>query len=195
MPTFADLIPAWARDPSFLLERALAVALVLLLVWLAYAGVARALRHAAASGRVATPVADFVRGFLRLGAVVAAVLLSLQTLGLLKSALATLAAMLAMIAIGFVAVWSVASNFLCSVILLVSRPFYVGDRITLLPDPVEGRVVNFNMLYTTLETDDGAFLQVPNNLFFQRIVSRRPADRSGAAIELQDQLPRSENAQ
>ena len=81
--------------------------------------------------------------------------------------------LLAMIAIGFVAVWSVLSNVLCTFIILVSRPFAIGDEIEFAGDPVRGRVIDLNFIYTTLKAEDGLTVQIPNNLFFQKVLKRR----------------------
>jgi small-conductance mechanosensitive channel len=84
-----------------------------------------------------------------------------------------LSTILAMIAIGFVAVWSVLSNTLCTVIIMLFRPFSVGDDIEMMGDPVKGRVIDLNFVYTTLDVGDGSVMQVPNNLFFQKVIRRR----------------------
>lgn len=86
---------------------------------------------------------------------------------------ALMGTILAMIAIGFVAVWSVLSNSLCTVIIMLFRPFSVGDDVEIMGDPVKGRVVDLNFVYTTLDAGDGSVMQVPNNLFFQKAIRRR----------------------
>ena len=45
-----------------------------------------------------------------------------------------------------------------------------------------GKVVDINLLYTTLQETDGGgrLLQIPNALFFQRVVRRWPSDSRGA---------------
>ena len=78
----------------------------------------------------------------------------------------------AIIGIGFVAVWSVLSNAFCSIVLMLSRPFNVGDWIEFPADNVRGKVVDFNLVFTTLRDDDGSFVQIPNNLFFQKVLRR-----------------------
>ncbi len=88
---------------------------------------------------------------------------------------ALMGGVLALIAIGFFAVWSTLSNVLCSLFLLTVRPFHMGDEVELLPDPVRGRVTDLNLFFTTLATDDGRLVQIPNNLFFQRVAVRRRA--------------------
>ncbi len=132
-----------------------------------------------------------LRRILRWGLVLATVILLLQAFGLLQSVVAAVTGVLALVAIGFVAVWSVLSNTLCSLILIVTRPFRVGDTLTFPPDTWGGRVVNFNMLFTTLETEDGSFLQVPNNTFFQRPMLRKKGEEH---ILLGEQLYRRQNA-
>ena len=84
-----------------------------------------------------------------------------------------LSTVLAMIAIGFVAVWSVLSNTLCTVMILLFRPFAIGDEIEFAGEPVKGRVVDLNFIFTTLDAGDGSVMQIPNNLFFQKVLHRR----------------------
>jgi small-conductance mechanosensitive channel len=86
-----------------------------------------------------------------------------------------LSTVLAMVAIGFVAVWSVLSNTLCTLVIMVFRPFAVGDEVEFPQDGVKGRVIDLNVFFTTLDAGDGTVMQVPNNLFFQKVMRRRHA--------------------
>ncbi len=89
---------------------------------------------------------------------------------------AVLGGLLALLGIGFVAVWSILSNVLCTLLLLTVRPFRIGDELELAPDPLRGRVVDLNLFFTTLQAPDGRLVQLPNNLFFQRAIIRRRAE-------------------
>lgn len=93
-----------------------------------------------------------------------------------------LSTVLAMIAIGFVAVWSVLSNASCTVLILLFRPFAVGDEIEFVGDPTKGRVIDLNFIFTTLDAGDGTVIQIPNNLFFQKVVRRRHASRAVSPV-------------
>ena len=42
----------------------------------------------------------------------------------------------------------------------------------------ECRVIDLNIFYTTLDAGDGTLMQVPNNLFFQKVLRRRRAARA-----------------
>lgn len=106
--------------------------------------------------------------------------------------LAMLTGVLAMVAIGFVAVWSLLSNFLSTFVLILFKPFSVGDDLEIPSDSVSGRVVDLTLLFTTLRTPDGATYQIPNNMFFQKIFLRR---RGAQSIELSDQLQREKPAE
>jgi len=106
---------------------------------------------------------------------------------------AVLSTVLGLVAIGFVAVWSVLSNVSCTMVILFFRPFSIGDELQFAGEAVKGRVVDLNFLYTTLETDDGALLQIPNNLFFQKVLVRRRSTNL-AAPSLAEQLNRTEPA-
>ncbi len=96
-----------------------------------------------------------------------------------------LSAILAIIGIGFFAVWSILSNMLCTFVILIFHPFAVGDEVEFAGEPVRGKVVDLNFIYTTLQCDDGSQLQIPNNFFFQKVVKRR---HGGGTIPLTTQL-------
>lgn len=69
----------------------------------------------------------------------------------------------------FVATWAMVSNITADLLLTVWRPFRLGDTVELLPEKLKGRAVNRNLMFTVLLEEDGCVLQVPNNLFFQKI--------------------------
>jgi small-conductance mechanosensitive channel len=93
----------------------------------------------------------------------------------------TLMTIAAMVAIGFIAVWSLLSNLVASVLILATRVFKPKDDIELMDTPggvsVRGTVHSVDMMFTTVEErrEDGttAMLKVPNNLFFQKVVRIR----------------------
>lgn len=101
-----------------------------------------------------------------------------------------LSTILAMVAIGFVAVWSILSNTLCTLIILVFRPFSIGDEVEFPGEPIKGRVQDLNFIYTTLTCEDGTVLQVPNNLFFQKTLRRR---HSTTPVALEHRLRANRN--
>jgi len=110
-----------------------------------------------------------------------AVLLVLKSLGVSAKVLwSAVTGFAAVAAVAFFAAWSVISNIFCALLLLTTRPFRVGDRIEILENGekagLRGTVTAIHLIYTTL-TENGpdpasSVLQVPNSLFFQRIVRR-----------------------
>jgi Small-conductance mechanosensitive channel len=104
-----------------------------------------------------------------------------------------LSTILAMVAIGFVAVWSVLSNTLCTIIIMLFRPFAVGDEIEFVGEQAKGRVIDLNFIYTTVDAGDGSVMQIPNNLFFQKVVRRRHGRASvSLATHLRTKRPEPE---
>lgn len=84
-----------------------------------------------------------------------------------------LGAVLSLVAIGFVAMWSILSHMLASLLIVAFRPFEIDDQIELVgDDPIHGKVIDLNLVYTTLRTADGDTLRIPNNLFFQKVSKR-----------------------
>jgi small-conductance mechanosensitive channel len=149
--------------------------LVLLAAVLGYAVAVRGIRTAERHGRLPITVGFALRKVLQWITVVVAVILLLSVFGIFQNVFAAVAGVLTLVAAGFVAFWSVLSNLLCALILLTARPFMLGDRIQFVGDETVGTVADFNLLFTTLRLDDGRLLQVPNNMFFQKMFLRSPS--------------------
>jgi len=144
---------------------------------------------------IATPLIITLQSIFRWIVYISIGLIILQQAGLNISSLwALITATAAMVAIGFVAMWSVLSNLLCTLMLIIFKPFQVGDKIEII-DPamtsgIQGRVRNINLLFTTLlEMNNGNTetwrIQVPNNIFFQKILKCKPG---GQTFRLDEQL-------
>lgn len=108
---------------------------------------------------------------------------SLQEIGLKISTIVTsLLTISAMVAIGFIAIWSVLSNFLCSFLIIMFSPFRIGDDIEICEvfggEGLRGKVVDFNFMYTILlemgeqPEEEKAIIRIPNNIFFQKAIKR-----------------------
>jgi len=170
-------------DLSALGGRFIGVAAIILVCLLLYLATRRFLAFLAGRQYISEPLYTVTRNLLRWSVVILAALFALQQFGVkISSIISSLLTITAMIAIGFIAVWSVFSNFLCSFLLLVFSPFRIGDQVEIL-EPVggeglRGQVVDFNIMYTTLlETaaeagEDPAVIRIPNNVFFQKAVKR-----------------------
>ena len=112
----------------------------------------------------------------------AALLLVLEQWGVSSTVLWTaLTGFVAVAAIAFFAAWSVLSNIFCMLLIVTTRPFRLHDEIEVLDDGekrgLRGQVVDMNLVYTTLrevapDGTTGSVLQVPNTMFFQRVVRR-----------------------
>ena len=163
----------------------LGAAVLVSLVAVAYLLAARGLGVLVARNRLSDSVAFSLRRLVRWLAVLVGAMALLESLGVLGNTWAVLSAVLAMVAIGFVAVWSILSNVLCSLLLLVTRPFRVGDNVELPVLGVGGKVVDFTLLFTIMEDESGDLIQVPNNMFFQAPIRRRKGETTR---ELDEQL-------
>ena len=164
---------------------AAAVVLILVSSYAAYWLIRRAIRLARQRGKVPEPVEVVALFFVRYGLIITAVLMSLQRVGVLVNAWGMLSAVLAMVAIGFFAVWSVLSNLMCTLYLLVARPFRVGDTVEVFPETLKGRVIDLSFTFTTLRQEDGDLIRLPNNQFLQKVIR---IHRGEERLDLADQL-------
>lgn len=126
------------------------------------------------------PLYVMLRGIAWWAVLILVILMILQQLGVQVVGLwAGLLTVAGMVTIGFIAVWSVLSNILCAVLLVILAPFRIGDEIEIIEATggtgLRGKVVNLNILYTSLQetADDGprnGVTHVPNNIFFQKTI-------------------------
>ena len=183
-------LPEWMQNWPALVQPGLKIALIVaiapLLRWLSR----RLLGRSALPPNVRT-VARRLVSFIIFAA---ASLMVLDVLGVSATVLWTAFTSFAAVgAVAFFAAWSVLSNIFCSFLILTTRSFRVGDLVELLENGekpgLKGRVMDVNLIYTTLqETEgaaDGTVLQIPNSLFFQRTLRRW----RGALPALPESLP------
>ncbi|WP_263143924.1 mechanosensitive ion channel family protein [Pseudomonas sp. RIT-PI-AD] len=172
------LLTAWSEP----LLRTAQVLLILLLAWVVQRMVTRGLTRLGARYPQLPPELLLpLRGGLRWLIMGSAFMLMLERLGVSAEVLWTaLTGFAAVAAVAFFAIWSVLSNLFCALLIFALGPFRLGDRVEVVDSAdkpgVKGRVVAINMFYTTLEDlseeNHGAWLQVPNSLFFQKAVRR-----------------------
>jgi small-conductance mechanosensitive channel len=67
---------------------------------------------------------------------------------------------------------------------MVSKPFNAGDWIEIPGEDVQGKVVDFNLVFTTLLDQDGRYAQIPNNIFLQKSI-RRYIGKDTCALNVQ----------
>jgi small-conductance mechanosensitive channel len=69
--------------------------------------------------------------------------------------------------IGFAAQHTIA-NVVAGVMLAVSQPFRIGDRVSF--EEVSGRVVDITLSYTYVDPGDGSAIVIPNQMLVEGIV-------------------------
>jgi small-conductance mechanosensitive channel len=73
------------------------------------------------------------------------------------------------VGVGFLATWTMISNITASFFLAFWHPFHLGDTIELLPENLSGRVIDSNLMFVVVRENGGGVIQIPNNLFFQKM--------------------------
>ncbi|HEY5807097.1 MAG TPA: mechanosensitive ion channel domain-containing protein [Povalibacter sp.] len=178
----SETFSLWAQESAALLVPAVRVLIIVVCAWLLHRVTRAIVRRL--SSRSILP-AELVVGLRRVGTFLisaVALLLILQQLGVSAAVLWTgFTGFVTVGAIAFFAAWSVLSNIFCTLLIVTTRPFRLHDRIELLENGdkpgLKGQVTDVNLIYTTLrevnaDGEPASVLQVPNSLFFQRIVRR-----------------------
>lgn len=77
----------------------------------------------------------------------------------------TISTLAVTILIGFFAMWNILSNLLSFAIIILTRQFDVGDRVTILPENISGEAVYIGVIHTKLQTEDRDRIFIPNITF------------------------------
>jgi small-conductance mechanosensitive channel len=180
----SELFSHWAFEPSQALDVVSAVMLIVIGAWVLRKLVRWLLTVLGRRKFLPIQLIEAARRAASTLIILVAILLVLKSLGVSARVLwSSVTGFLAVAAVAFFAAWSVLSNTFCALLLLTTRPFRVGDYIEVLESGdtpgLRGTVTAIHLIYTTLtENEPGAVssvLQVPNSLFFQRVVRRTSA--------------------
>lgn len=79
----------------------------------------------------------------------------------------------AVIGIGLFAIWSILSNITSGIIMFLSFPYKVGDKIQIHDKdiPLEGIIEDIRAFHLHLRIENGDLVTYPNNLMLQKAVS------------------------
>lgn len=170
-------------EPQQLIHYSFVAAGILIIIGLgisAYFIIRKSLTALLKRDYISEPIRIILQGIIRWIIIIFVIILILQQLGVnVASIWATLLTIIAMVAVGFIAVWSILSNILCSVFLILFHPFGIGDEIEIIEatggNGLRGKVVNFNILFTFIreknkDNNGEVQVQVPNNIFFQKTI-------------------------
>ncbi len=158
---FTDLSRLWNIVSAFVIQYALQIlgAVIVLLVGYWLAGVAgRAVARVAQRFHLDVTLAGFFAGAARIAVLAVAIIAALNGFGV---TIAPIIAAAGAAAFGLtVAVQGTLGNLGAGAALIVTRPFKVGDLITV--KGVQGTVVEINLMSTVLTNDAGDRIIVPN---------------------------------
>jgi small-conductance mechanosensitive channel len=193
---FHERLPPWAADWLDVLVPLIQVGLIVLAAWILMRVARRLTKRLTEAYALPPRVSMLSRRIAGVAIYSGAVFWSLERLGVSGAVLWTAFTGFAAVgAVAFFAVWSVLSNLFCALMIFTTRAFRAGDFVELIENGdkpgLRGRVVDINLVYTTLQEsgDDasGTTLQLPNSLFFQRALRRWHGSVSA------DSLPRVPN--
>jgi small-conductance mechanosensitive channel len=78
-----------------------------------------------------------------------------------------------LVGVGFLATWTMISNVTASFFIAFWHPFRLGDTIEMIPENLSGRVIDRNLMFVVIRESSDAIIQIPNNLFFQKMFKVR----------------------
>ena len=177
LPDYLIMLKSFARE--------LGAGVIIVLVALLISRVLRRIIHTLQESRsLSNNMGKRLQTFRQRVIVTVTLLVLMQVAGVFDNAWAFISTALLTVALGFVAAWSILSNATAAVLVLILRPFRIGDTVELMDPtgaPMGGTVTDMNLMFTTLtlppeegdSPDQPMLLNVPNNLFFQRVLRTR----------------------
>ena len=177
LPEYLVMLKSFARE--------LGAGVIIVLAAFLISRVLRRVIHTLRESRsLSNNMANRLQTFRQRVIVTVTLLVLMQVAGVFDNAWAFISTALLTVALGFVAAWSILSNATAAVLVLILRPFRIGDTVELMDptgEPMGGTVTDMNLMFTTLtlppqegdSPDQPMLLNVPNNLFFQRVLRTR----------------------
>ena len=174
-------LPVWAHDWIDIIVPGAQILGILVAAWLLQYLLRRLLQRTATAYQLPNELVSPIRNLIRWVIMGGAILLVMERLGVSATVLWTgFTGFVAVAAVAFFAAWSVLSNLFCALLIFTVRPFRLNDVVELIDSGdkpgIKGRVIDINLVYTTLEDvtpqAQGALLQIPNSLFFQKSLRR-----------------------
>jgi small-conductance mechanosensitive channel len=183
-----ELMRHLISDPDWWLKRLLASILLILGYWLINRVLGNAItsfngllkKHRPISRSISSSYAAIFRRVMRWALGLLLLVLILRVWGADVSVVwTTFVGMLAVIGVGLLATWTMASNVTARFFIWFWQPVRLGQRIEIFPENLCGRVTEENLMFTELRQDDGHVIVIPNNLLFQRVIRRAPENGPG----------------
>lgn len=157
----------------------------------------RALRRMRMRGWIPPTISLVAGSLVNWLVIIVAGMMILESFGLpIKTVWTGIFSVMVMVAIAFFASWSVLSNILSSLLLLTFSRLRVGDTVELRDTKrdefgVCGEVIDINAFFVTLQEKENAGspdsrlaqIQIPNHLFFYRVMRRWPGESTQPLIE------------
>ena len=156
MKEFLMDLAAWAATRGIAIVIAL---LVLAIGWGIVSSISKKLKKGKYGKKMDPTVRNFVANFCNIGLKIVLVVVVIVMMGVPEASIAAVLAS-AGVTIGL-ALQGGLSNIASGIILLITRPFSIGDFVTVAGE--SGTVTDINIYYTTILTPDNKTITVPNS--------------------------------
>ena len=180
---FRDLIAVWAASAALFLPRLGLIALILILTIALSRYTQGAVRRLSLRTAAPPEIGVLLGRMARIGILIIGVLLVLQQIGWGETVLSFVAGLgIAGLVIGF-ALQDIIKQFAAGVLLLMLRPFSVGDEVQIAA--FEGTIVDVQLRATVLKTAGGDEVLIPNaDVYTTAIVNLSRYDMRRHAVAL-----------
>ncbi|NPB01140.1 MAG: mechanosensitive ion channel [Crenarchaeota archaeon] len=100
-------------------------------------------------------------------------LVILHILNILKNVIAITMLIIGTLVFLAFAGWSIMGNVTAGIVLMIWKPFKIGDRVEIIPENIVGKVEDITLMFTRIRTEQGDEVYIPNTLLMQKIIKTR----------------------
>jgi small-conductance mechanosensitive channel len=165
------LFAEWFQDIRVVALRLALIVLILILTVVISRRAQRAVRRFSGHTQAPQEISDLLGRLTRIGVLLYGIYLVLTQLGLNDAALTFITSFGVIGIVAGFALQDIVKQFVAGVLLLMQRPFRLGDHIKI--DTFEGTVVEIQLRITVLKTDEGDEVLIPNADVFNKAVINR----------------------
>ncbi len=113
---------------------------------------------------------EVIRKVVKWVTVLTVVLVLLGISGLLRSIISIVMLVIGTIIFLAFAGWSIIGNITAGIVLMVWKPFQIGDTIEIIPENIAGKVEDITLMFIKIRTVKGEEIYIPNTLVIQRFI-------------------------
>ncbi len=126
--------------------------------------------------KISKSTIDVIYKFSKWTIVLIVILILLRIFGILKNVIYIITLVIGTLIFLAFAGWSIIGNITAGIVLMIWKPFEIGDYIEIIPENITGKVEDITLMFVRIVTEKGEVINIPNTLLIQRFIRKVSKD-------------------